>query len=385
MQSMNAIIQALPMQKLIRTVCAAIFTIVFLLTALPVHAQTAPPDSKPKEEVSKAKVLKVLEEGQKDIGGQKQLYQKVEIQFLDGAEKDKKLTITHGDITTIREEQKVKQDQTVVVLKTSSPQTTLYQIVDTYRLTSLIPIVVFFLLLVIAISRWKGLGSLIGLAISFLVIVNFIVPNILAGDDPLTTSIVGSLFIMVTTIYISHGFNQKTHIALMATCISLVLTGVLAYIFVNATSLTGLGSEDATSLIYGPTSNINFQGLLLGGIIIGTLGVLDDITTGLSSAMQELARANPKFQFKQLFGSGLRIGSDHIASLVNTLALAYAGAGLPLFLFIVLNPSNQPLWFILNSEMLVEEIIRTLAGSIGLILAVPLTAILAAWAFQRKT
>ncbi len=385
MQSMNGIMDVFSMQKLIRIFCAAVVTIIFFFTTIPTHAQTTPQDSKPKEEVSKAKVLRILEEGQKDIGGQKQLYQKVEVQFLDGPEKDKKLTIMHGDMITIREEQKVKQDQKVVILKTSSPQTTLYQIVDSYRLDNLIPIIVFFLLLVITISRWKGLGSLIGLAISLLVIVNFIVPNILAGDDPLTTTIVGSLFIMVTTIYISHGFNQKTHIALMATCISLVLTGILAFIFVHVTSLTGLGSEDATSLRYGPTGNINFQGLLLGGIIIGTLGVLDDITTGLASAMQELAKTNHKLQFKQLFASGLRIGSDHIASLVNTLALAYAGAGLPLFLFIVLNPSNQPLWFILNSEMLVEEIIRTLAGSIGLIMAVPLTALLAAWAFQKKT
>ena len=127
-----------------------------------------------------------------------------------------------------------------------------------------------------------------------------------------------------------------------------------------------------------------FQGLLLGGIIIGSLGVLNDITIGLSASIQELAKANPKFKLRELFQSGMRIGSEHIAALVNTLALAYAGAALPLFIYIVLNPSNQPPWIILNSELLVEEIVRTLAGSVGLILAVPLTAFLGAWAFQEK-
>jgi uncharacterized membrane protein len=153
---------------------------------------------------------------------------------------------------------------------------------------------------------------------------------------------------------------------------------------VTYTFLTGLGSEDAASLLYGQTGSINFQGLLLGGIIIGSLGVLNDITIGLSASMYELALANPKYTFKELFASGLRIGSEHIAALVNTLALAYAGAGLPIFIFIVLNPSHQPVWMILNSELLAEEIVRTLAGSIGLILAVPLTAVFAALAFQQK-
>jgi uncharacterized membrane protein len=363
-----------------------IATILFLSIIAPVSAQnvTPAPQSKPTENVSKAKVLRITEEGLKEVGGQKQPYQRVEVQILDGTEKDKKLTIIHGEATTLREEQKVRENQNVVVLKTASSENTLYQIVDAYRLDALIPIVIFFIVIVLLVSRLKGLGSLVGLGISLFIITSFIVPTILAGDDPLLTSIVGSFFIMVITMYISHGFSQKTHIALLSTCIALVLTGILAYTFVNMTSLTGFGSEDATSLQYGPTGTINFQGLLLGGIIIGTLGVLDDITTSMASTIRELAHTNNKLRFRELFSSGLRIGRDHIASLVNTLALAYAGAGLPLFLFLVLNPSDQPLWFILNSELLVEEIVRTLAGSIGLIMAVPLTAALASWAFQKK-
>lgn len=369
------------LQKLILVFLISHFSF-FIATST---AYAAPhPESKPKEEVSKAKVLRITEEGTRDVAGQKKPFQKVDVQLLDGPENGKTFTINHGEATTLREEQKVKSGQTVVVLKTTTSQNTLYQIVDTYRLDALIPIVIFFVIIVIAISRLKGIGSLIGLGISLAIITSFIVPMILKGEDPLLTSIVGSFLIMLITMYIAHGFTQKTHIALMATCIALVLTGILAYVFVNITSLTGFGSEDATSLQFGSTGAINFQGLLLGGIIIGSLGVLDDITTSLAASIKELARTNNKLAFHQLFASGLRIGSDHIASLVNTLALAYAGAALPLFLFLVLNPSGQPLWFILNSELLVEEIVRTLAGSIGLILAVPLTAALSAWAFQKK-
>ncbi|MBA3723885.1 MAG: YibE/F family protein [Candidatus Levybacteria bacterium] len=374
------------MQHMKQLFITSLLAIIFLFNVLPAFAQASSgsPESKPKEEVNKARVLRITEEGEREVGGQKNLYQKVDLQILEGPEKDKTLTVNHGETTTLREEQKVKEGQTIVLLKTSSTQNTLYQIVDVYRLDKVAGIAILFFAIVILVSRLKGLGAIVGLAVSLLIITNFIVPTIIAGDDPLVTSIVGSFFIMVITMYVAHGFTPKTHVALMATCIALVMTGILAYTFVNLTSLTGFGSDDATSLSYGPTGDINFQGLLLGGIIIGSLGVLDDITTSMAASIQELARANSKLQFKELVTRGMRIGSDHIASLVNTLALAYAGAALPLFLFLVLNPADQPLWFILNSELIVEEIVRTLAGSIGLILAVPLTAVLAAWAFQKK-
>jgi uncharacterized membrane protein len=227
-------------------------------------------------------------------------------------------------------------------------------------------------------------GSIVGLAVSLSVIMFFIVPQILAGQDPLFISIVGSLFIMTVTIYLAHGFSRKTHIALASTFLSLSLTGFLAYFFVDISHLTGLGNDDASSLRFGQTENINFQGLLLGGIIIGALGVLDDITTSLSAVIEELKIANPSYTFRRLVKSGFRIGSEHISSLVNTLVLAYAGAGLPLFLFLILNPLGHPLWVILNSEIIVEEIIRTLAGSIGLVLAVPITTLMASWFVTRQ-
>jgi len=345
-----------------------------------IFAQTPPP---PK--VYKAEVIKITAEGEQFVeDGHANPYQTVVIKFLDGDKTGQKMTIDHGKMTTIRDNQKVAVGEKVVVVQIPNPKADIYQIVDKYRLDNLIPLIIFFFVLILILSRLKGLGSIIGLIVSFIVIMKFIVPQILAGKDALFISIVGSLIIMVTTIYLAHGFYRRTHIAIGSTFISLIITGFLAYFFVDLVKLTGLGTDDAFSLQYGPAANINFKGLLLGGIIIGALGVLDDITTSLSATIEEIKKANPSYKFGQLIKSGFNVGSEHISSLVNTLVLAYAGTGLPLFLFIILNPTNQPVWAILNSELIVEEIIRTLAGSIGLILAVPITTIFAAWVVTRS-
>jgi uncharacterized membrane protein len=207
------------------------------------------------------------------------------------------------------------------------------------------------------------------------------VPQILAGNDPLIVSIIGSLAIMLITLYLAHGFTSRTTIAVVATFLSLVLTGIIAVIAVSVSKLSGLGSEDAYNLLMNTGKTINVQGLLLGGIIIGSLGVLDDTTTTQSTTVAELAHANPVYSMRQLFTSGMVIGKEHIASLVNTLVLAYAGAAIGIFIFIIisLQTHSQPWWVIFNSEIIAEEIVRTLAGSMGLVLAVPITTLLAAF------
>ncbi len=369
--------------------CCFVFTCTQLniaFAATPTPKPTAIPKAPPAPVTSyeKAKVITILAQGTKTLEGQTHPYQKLQLQILDGPDAGKTLTQSYGEDSIITESQEVSMGQTVVLLKSKTQQSTIYQIVDSYRLTQLYPIAILFLIIVLAVSRLKGLGAVVGLGISLVVIISFIVPQILSGQDPLLASIVGALIIMVATMYLAHGFSQKTNIALISTSLALVLTGVLSYIAVHITNLTGLGSEDAASLQFGSTGNINFQGLLLGGIVIGSLGVLEDITTGLAASIQELSQANHKLKFRQLIGSGLRIGSEHIAALVNTLVLAYAGVGLPIFLFIVINPNHQPLWYTINSELIMEEIVRTLAGGIGLVMAVPLTAVFAAWAFQQK-
>jgi uncharacterized membrane protein len=356
-------------------------------TPTPTPASTTSPKApaNPTEAYETAKVLTVVSQGNKTMGGKQVPYQKLQLQVLDGPDKGKTMTLTYGDLVELRPQLEVTQGDTVVITKSIANNKTTYEVVDTYRIYHLYPIAILFLVIVLLVTRLKGLGALIGLGISLTIIITFIVPQILAGKDPLLASIVGSMFIMVATMYLAHGFSQKTNIALISTSLSLVLAGVLSYASVHYTFLSGLGNENAANLQFGQTGDINFQGLLLGGIIIGSLGVLEDITTGLAASIQELTLANSRLKFRELIASGLRIGSEHIAALVNTLVLAYAGVGLPIFLFLVLNPNHQPLWYIINSEFIMEEIVRTLAGSIGLILAVPITTIFAAWAFHQKS
>lgn len=367
-----------------------IFFSLIILFSFPssAYAQNRPvvmdPALLPQEQASRAKVIRIDEEGTKVLFEQQHPYQKVTLQILSGPEKDKVFTMIHGEQTTLRENQKVHLNQTVVLQKTTTGNQSIYQIIDSYRLERMIPLVILLLVVLIAVSKWKGIAALTGLAISFVIILKFIIPTILSGEDPLVTSIIGSFFIMMSTMYIAHGFSKKTHIAILSTTITLILTGILAFSSVKLLYLTGLGNDDAITLLYGASELLNFQGLLLGGIIIGSLGVLNDITIGLAASIRELAETNKKLPFKEIFKSGLRIGNEHIAALVNTLALAYAGAALPIFIFIVMNPTNQPLWLILNSEILQEEIVRTVTGSIGLILAVPLTAFFGALVYQPK-
>lgn len=349
--------------------------IIFLSFTMQANAQS------PASAYLKAKVENILDDGTKTIGGKQNPYQKVSLTLLDGTDKGKNLTIEYGGDTLITTQQKLRPGETVVLTKLTQDKDTRYIISDRYRLPSLLLFSVIFIGMVLLLTGKKGLGSLTGLAISLLVIIGFIVPQILSGNDPLFISIVGSCIIMLTTLYLAHGFNAKTTIALVATCISLILTGILAIIAVHLTKLYGLGSEDAYNLFLGFPKTINLQGLLLGGIIIGALGVLDDTTTTQSTTITELSEANPTYSMTKLFQKGMIIGKEHIASLVNTLVLAYAGAGIGIFIFIVLSFQNgsQPLWTILNSELLSEEIIRTLVGSIGLILAVPITTLLASF------
>ena len=198
-------------------------------------AQTPPPA--PKQEFSKAEVTQILTEGEQFIdSNHKNPYQTVKVKILDGKQKGKEIPIDHGKTTTIREHLKVQIGEKVVLLKLTTPRGDQYQIVDKYRLDKLVPLLILFFVLILILSRLKGLGSIVGLFVSLLVIVQFIIPQILAGQDPLLVSIGGSLLIMVTTIYLAHGFSRKTHIAMVSTFISLLLTGVLAYLFVDGTS-----------------------------------------------------------------------------------------------------------------------------------------------------
>jgi uncharacterized membrane protein len=301
--------------------------------------------------------------------------QDARLEILNGDEKGKIIETHTVDIPT-NESIWLEKDEVVVVAKTQTPQLTSYNVVDKYRLPALWFIIAIFIACAIFFGRWHGFTSLIGLAFTILVLLKFIVPQIIAGRNALLITLIGSIVIAIFSIYLAHGLNKRITIAVMSTLITLVIAITAAYIFITISRLFGLGSQEAIYIQAGYSGIINMKGLLLGGIIIGTLGVLDDITTSQVAALDEIQKANPNQSKKTLYKAGISIGKEHIASLVNTLVLAYAGAGLPLFLLFVLNTS-QPAWVTLNSEFIAEEIVRTLVGSVALILAVPISTLLA--------
>jgi len=221
------------------------------------------------------------------------------------------------------------------------------------------------------------------MAASLLVIIRFIIPGILAGYDPVLISVIGAFVIMLPTLYLAHGINHKTTVALAGTAFSLALTAALASLCIVIAKLSGTASEEAAVLRSLSEGRINAEGLLLAGIIIGALGVLDDVTVGQASTVFELRRANPRLGITELYRRGMNVGRDHIASTVNTLILAYAGAALPLL--IVLANQPEPVGTLINREFLATEIVRALVGSIGIVAAVPATTVLAALFASRMT
>lgn len=258
---------------------------------------------------------------------------------------------------------------------TNPDQESSYQVVDFQRGDALLVLGLIFALAVVVLGRWQGLAALGALGLSFVILIGFVLPAILAGSSPLLVAVVGSGLIMFTVLYMTHGFSARTSTAVLGTLLSLSLIGALSALFSATTQLTGL-DENTASLIGALGTPIDARGLLLAGIVIGALGVLDDVTVTQTSAVWELRAANPTMSWRNLYAAGLRIGRDHVSSAVNTLVLAYAGAALPLLLAYSL--SGRTFSEIVTSEAVAQEVVRTLVGSIGLVAAVPITTAIAA-------
>lgn len=366
-----------------RLLTILLFLFLLLSTKSSWAQSPAPTFVPPKQEYFKAEVTKIIRDGTRNVAEYKNFFQFVEVKFSDGSEKGKAVTIENsGSLKTVKQKSLKVGDEIVVLRVTNNGEVT-YSVWDKLRLNYIYFTIIGFFALIFVFAGIKGIGSIIGMIISFGVLVGFIVPQILAGRDPLVISIIGSLIILVTTIFLAHGASRRTVSAVISTFISLVITGVLAFVFVKIFHLTGLGDENSYMLQMG-NLEINPEGLLLGGVIIGALGVLDDVTTTQSAAIFELFKLNKKLSMTDLFTKGYTIGREHIASLVNTLVLAYAGASLGLFVIFVLNPQSTPYWVILNSEVISEEIVRAVAGSMGLILAVPITTIIASYIAKKS-
>lgn len=228
---------------------------------------------------------------------------------------------------------------------------------------------------VLLVGRWRGLRSLIGLGLSLWIVVGFMLPAILVGTSPPLVALVGGTGIMLLTLYLAHGFTRMTTAAAVGTLGALVATVVVALVALDATRITGYSSEDAVYARFA-LGELDLQGIVLAGLLVAALGVLDDVTVSQASTVFALRDADPSQTFTQLFTRGMRVGRDHIASVINTLFLAYAGASLGLL--VLFSTSGVPFLELVNTELVAVELVKTVVGSLGLLAAVPLTTAIAA-------
>jgi uncharacterized membrane protein len=257
-----------------------------------------------------------------------------------------------------------------------------YTIVDFYRTPSLFLLGLAFAIVVVAVGGFRGVRSILGLAITFAVMLLVLIPGILAGGDPVVVSLAACALVVFATLYLVHGFSWKTTAAVCGTLVALAITGGLAVLAMEMTKLTGLGTEESAFLQLVTGGSVDIRGLLLGGMILGALGVIDDVTVGQASTVLELHRANPRLSTYELFWRSMNVGRDHIASTVNTLVLAYAGAAMPLLLLFTMGGNRWDT--VVSQEIVAVELVRTLVGSIGIVAAVPMTSLMAALVILRK-
>ncbi|MFJ4962540.1 YibE/F family protein [Streptomyces sp. NPDC088729] len=298
--------------------------------------------------------------------------EKATVEVTTGADKGRKFV----EVVQPDAPRQLHQGQGVIVAYApDAPRDLQYSVTDVDRKFPLALLAGIFAVAVVVVGRLRGLMALIALVVSFAVLTLFILPAILQGSNPLVVAVIGASAIMLAALYLCHGVTARTSVAVVGTLISLLLIGLLGSLFIGWASLSG-NTDDNTGLIHGLYPDIDMSGLLLAGVIIGSLGVLDDVTVTQTSAVWELHQADPRMGWRGLYRAGIRIGRDHIASVVNTLVLAYAGAALPLLLLFSIAQSS--VGTVANSELVAEEIVRTLIGSIGLVASVPVTTVLAA-------
>jgi uncharacterized membrane protein len=360
------------------------FLIVLLLSSLylvhlsPYKAVSS--HSSSQVEYIRARVLKI-ESSQPSVGNEM-----IQVRVLDGQGKGQIISVARTYIVGDPNSQRLPINSEILLIRDPSNGNK-YQYFDRYRIPGAVTIFIILGILVIAIGRWRGLTGAVGLVISIGVLVIFVLPRIISGDAPFATCIEGSFIIATFSIYVAHGFNKRTTTALISIFIALFLviglTAVTEYISgVSGNPGDAVNTEQQTSLIQYAPKHIDLAGLLMGGIVIASLGVLEDVATAQAAAVDEIHKANPKQSSMRLYKSGLSVGREHIASLINTLFLVYFGVALPTIVLTVLFTTG-PILVMLNNETIMEAIARTGVTSIALLLTVPLSTALAAYILPR--
>ncbi|PKM95496.1 MAG: YibE/F family protein [Firmicutes bacterium HGW-Firmicutes-1] len=334
----------------------------------------------PEGELYSAKITEELGKTTKNNTG----YETTSIKYVaiitDARYKDQKINIEDVFESSTPHIEAHVGDEVLLYLELDESKTIVSNayIVSYKRDRFIIYLIAIFIILVVAIGRLKGLKALISLILTVVLVLKVFLPRILLGDDPIILSVLIATLISITTIMIISGFSKKTLTSILGTLAGVLVAGVLAYTFSNYAKLIGFTYEEVQQLTFIPQgTQFNFSGLLFASILLGALGAVMDVSMSISSSIVEVKAANPNMGIKQLFQSGMNIGRDIMGTMVNTLILAYTGSSLNILILIL--AYNKPLIETINYDMIVVEIVRALAGTIGLVITIPFTAIVAAY------
>ncbi len=331
------------------------------------------------QETVKAVVLEITDQFDRDIMGTDATttVQVLRIELLAGAKAGQVVEL-ENDLVVLGVDDQIFVNRLVAI-----DGTEYYIFKDVERRPQLLLIGLVMIGLVLLFAGWQGARALVSLALSVTAIIFLLVPALLAGYSPALASLLIAGLILSLSLFLTHGIKPRVVIAFFGTFGAVLVTCLLAWCSVGWLRLTGFSSDASVYLNFSTGGTLDIAGLLLGSIIIGLLGVLDDVSITQASVVQELRGANQALSFTELYTRAIRVGRDHVGSLVNTLALAYVGAALPLVLLFA--RSDADFLLSLNQEVIASEMLRIMIGSIGLILAVPFTTALAAWYFSTRT
>lgn len=356
-----------------------LFSLFFCLMS-PVLADGSDGSLAIRPEIAQAEVLKVT--AQRVItreNGSKATQQNLELGILTGSLAGQTVPyIGVSEIDSVASNIYNVGDKVLVSYNRDQNGQYVFYVTDYVRDSGLLWLTILFVIVILLVGNFKGFKALFSLFVSALVVVEFFVPLILKGYDPLLIGIITSFLILLAIIYLTEGWSKKSHIAVLSIAISLVVTGILSIIFGYTCRLTGTSQEEVSFLMDAVSVTINFHNLLLAAIIIGTLGVLDDVVIAQIESVQQIREANPSLTDNKVFGMAMNIGRAHLGAIINTLFLAYAGASLPLILLFNLHQEPFMSFFsVINNEDIATEIVRTLVGIIGLTLSAPIATLLA--------
>ncbi len=330
----------------------------------------------------KAKVLEIQDVKKQDpITGDNIIVQKVKLEILSGEHKGEKQNIENNLFGNPLDLKVKEGDKVIIYIEEFAEGSYLVQIQDHYRLPSLVILIIVFLLFLGIIGKGSGLRTIASLIISLFLIFKVFIPASLKGINPVLLVLVISVLITVVTLLMIAGFRKKTYAAILGTVAGLVVATIMVLIFGKLAHLSGLAGDDAR-ILFNKFPDLSFRGLLFAGIILGALGAVMDVSISIASSISEIKKNHPEISFKNLASSGLTVGRDIMGTMANTLIFAYVGASI--FILLLFNQYGESYLKFLNFSFIAEEVVRSMAGSLGLIAAIPLTALFAAYLENKK-